>query len=669
MNTGENEQGLRAIIDFVRKGSILLLGLHYYIYCYLAFVQWGMVPAIVQRVLVNIAATPLFSHPLYTKGAVIGLLAISLFGTKGKKDEKATLATILSLLVIGLLLYWGAALLLYLVLPVSTLATLYISVTSIGYLALLSAGARLSRLIKLQLGKDIFNEINETFPQQEELIENEYSVNLRGRYRLKNKIRQMWINIQNPFRGTLLCGSAGAGKTFFVVRSWIEQHISKGYTMFLYDFKYDDLTKIAYNALLQNQSAYRIPPRFYVINFDDLSRSHRCNPLDPDMMTDITDAAEAARTILLGLNRDWIRRQGDFFVESPCNFLTAVIWFLRGYQGGRFCTLPHVIEMMSVHYDDLFPVLGTDPQCDVFLNPFISAYLARANEQLEGQIASAKIGMARLSSPQLYWVMSGSEFTLDVNNPEAPKIVAMGNNPLKIQIYGALLSLYISRMLKLVNRKNQQKCSLIFDEYPTIYAPLDTCLATARSNLVSVLLAVQSTEQLRKDYGREQADVIINLPGNILCGQTFGDTAKVLSERFGKIVQTRDSVSINRQDTSVSHNTQLDYAVPPSRISALSSGEFVGMVADNPNTPVKLKTFHCNIINDPQAISTQEAAYQPLPIVREVSILEVQENYIQIKNDIAQLIATEIDRIRKDPQLAHLLFIKPEDELPSVPGS
>ncbi|PWV47114.1 conjugal transfer protein MobC [Chitinophaga sp. S165] len=662
MQTGENEQGLRAIIDFVRKSSIILLGLHFFIYCYAAFVQWGLVPSIVERVLSNIARAAIFKEPIYTKAAVIGLLALSLLGIKGKKDEKASVSTIIALLVFGMLLFWGAAWLLYFPVPVTQLAIGYMLVTSSGYLLLLSGGARLSRLIKLQLGKDIFNELNETFPQQEELIENEYSVNLRGRYRFKSAQRQMWINIQNPFRGTLLCGSAGAGKTFFVVRSWIEQHISKGYTMFVYDFKFDDLSKIAYNALLQYQGVYKVQPKFYVINFNDLSRSHRCNPLDPDMMTDITDAAEAARTILLGLNRDWVRRQGEFFIESSINFVTAVIWFLRGYQGGKFCTLPHVIEMMSVHYDDLFPVLGTDPQCDVFLNPFISAYLSRAMEQLEGQIASAKIGMARLSSPQLYYVMSGSEFTLDVNNPEAPKIVCMGNDPLKIQIYGAVLSLYISRMLKLVNRKNQHKCSLVFDEYPTIYAPLDTCLATARSNLVSTLLAVQSTEQLRKDYGREQADVIINLPGNVICGQTFGDTAKVLSERFGKIVQLRDSVSINRQDTSVSHNTQLDYAVPPSRISALSSGEFVGMVADNPATPVKLKTFHCQIINDPDTIKAQEAAYEPLPKVREVSFLEVQQNYAQIKNDIAYMIENEIDRIRKDPTLAHLLFIKPEEE-------
>ncbi|OMP80078.1 conjugal transfer protein MobC [[Flexibacter] sp. ATCC 35208] len=661
MQTGENEQGLRAIIDFVRKGSVVLLGLHYYIFCYKAFLIWGLVPDLVKRVLFNIASSGLFSRPYYSKLAALGLLALSLIGSKGKKDEKIQVSAIITFLLSGLLLYGGSALLFYLDLDVAPLATSYIIVTSLGYILVLTGGARLSRLIKLQLAKDIFNEVNETFPQQEELIENEYSVNLPGRYRLKNKVRPMWINIQNCFRGTLLCGSAGAGKTFFVVRSWIQQNISKGYTMFLYDFKYDDLTKIAYNALLKYKSAYKIPPKFYVINFDDLSRSHRCNPLDPDMMEDITDAAEAARTILLGLNRDWVRKTGDFFVESPINFLTAVIWFLRKYQDGRYCTLPHAIELMSMPYDDLFPVLGTESTTEALLNPFISAYLNRATEQLEGQIASAKIGLARLSSPQLYYVLSGDEFTLDVNNPKEPKIVAMGNNPLKIQIYGAVLSLYITRMLKLVNRKNQQKCSLIFDEYPTIYAPLDTLLATARSNLVSTLIAVQSTEQLRKDYGKDQADVIVNLPGNIICGQTFGDTAKVLSERFGKIVQTRESVSINRTDTSVSHNTQLDYAVTPSKISSLSSGEFVGMVADNPSTPVKLKTFHCHIINDPAAIKAEEDNYKPLPKIRDISVLEIQNNYIQIKNDIALLIESEIERIRQDPNLAHLLFVKPDE--------
>lgn len=664
MSTGENEQGLRAIIDFVRKGSVVALILHFYIYCYAAFDQWGLTAAILRQVLIQLSGAGLFHHMLYSKLFALGLLIISLMGAKGKKDEKIIPATIFAFLLSGLLLYFLSGLLFYMHLPIEPLAICYIIFTSTGFMLILSGGARLSRLIKLQLNKDIFNELNETFPQEERLLQNEYSINLPGKYKLKGKIRDMWINIINPFRGLMVIGSPGSGKSYFVIRHIITQHIKKGFTLFLYDFKFDDLTKIAYNTLEQNKHCYDITPSFYVINFDDLSHTNRCNPLEPETMEDITDASEAARTILLGLNRDWIKKQGDFFVESPINFLSAVIWFLRKYKNGQYCTLPHVIELMQAQYDDLFPVLSTEPEIEVLVNPFISAYLNKAMEQLEGQIASAKIGMARLSSPQLYYVLSGAEFTLDINNPEDPKIVSMGNNPQKIQIYGAVLSLYITRVIKLVNKKGKQKCSLIFDEFPTIFFNgMDSLIATARSNKVATTLAVQDYSQLKKDYGREQAEVIMNIIGNVISGQVSGETAKGLSDRFGKIVQTRENLSINRQDTSVSHNSQLDAAIPASKIAALSSGEFVGMVADNPDEIIKLKTFHCEIQNSHAAIKAEEDNYKPLPKIRDITAIEVQSNYIKIKNEVDDIIEQELERIRKDPNLAHLLFVKPENPM------
>lgn len=417
--------------------------------------------------------------------------------------------------------------------------------------------------------------------------------------------------------------------------------------MFLYDFKYDDLSKLAYNKLLAYQNNFAVKPKFYVINFDDLSRTHRCNPLDPEGMEDITDATEASRTIMMGLNRDWIKKQGDFFVESPINFLTAVIWYLRRYQGGKYCTLPHVIELMQADYDKLFAVLREEEEIKVLINPFISAYQNKAMAQLEGQIASAKIGLARLSSPQLYYVLSGNDFTLDVNNPLEPKVVCVGNNPQKLQVYGAVLSLYISRMIKLVNRKSQLKSSLVFDEFPTIYFNnMDSLIATARSNKVATTLAVQDFSQLKKDYGSEQAEVIIGIVGNIISGQVTGDTAKKLSENFGKIMQDRESKSINSSDISISRSTQMDYAIPASKIAALSSGEFVGIVADTPDQKIRLKMFHCEIQNDHEAIAKEETGYKPIPIVENVSYADVIENYSKIKSDVEWLLEEECKKIR-----------------------
>ncbi len=363
-------------------------------------------------------------------------------------------------------------------------------------------------------------------------------------------------------------------------------------------------------------------------------------------MHDITDATESARTILLGLNREWIKKQGDFFVESPINFVTAVIWYLRKHNNGRYCTLPHVIEMIQVDYDELFPVLNTEPEIQVFLNPFITAYQNDAMEQLEGQVASAKIVLSRLASPQLYWVLSGKDFTLDINNPSHPKIVCMGNNPEKQQIYGAVLSLYISRLVRIVNKKDQLPCSLVFDEFPTIFFNhMDSLIATARSNRVATTLAMQDFSQLRKDYGKEQADVIVNITGNIISGQVMGETAKQLSERFGKIMQDRESLSINRNDTSISRSSQLDSAIPPSKISSLSSGEFVGMVADNPDEKIKLKMFHCEIQNDTDELNRELKRFKPIPKISDVTTQQVMDNYFQVKLDIKMLIEQEVYQV------------------------
>lgn len=643
MNTGEDIQGLRKIIDFTRLLSLFILSIHFYISCYTAFQHWHWTAQITDRLIMNISKTGLFIGMVKPKLAALLLLVVSLIGAKGKKDEKIRKDTITIYLGAGLLLYFISVLCFYLQTTATIIAACYIGITSLGYLLVLTGGGRLSRLLKLNVQKDIFNNENETFPQEERLLENEYSINLPARYNLKGKIRKSWINFINPFRGLLVVGTPGAGKSYFVIRHVIDQHLKKGFSMFIYDFKFDDLTRIAYNKLIKYRQYYKVKPKFYLINFDDLSRTHRCNPLDPQSMDDITDATEASRTILLGLNREWIKKQGDFFVESPINFLTAIIWYLRKYEDGRYCTLPHVIELMQAEYEELFPILKEQEEIKVLVNPFISAFQNKAKEQLEGQVASAKISLARLSSPQLYYVLSGNDFTLDINNPAAPKIVCMGNNPQKLQTYGAVLSLYISRVIKLANRKNQLKSSLIFDEFPTIYFNnIDSLIATARSNKVATTLGIQDYSQLKKDYGREQAEVIMNIVGNIISGQVTGDTAKQLSERIGKIMQERNSVSINSNDTSISKSSQLDYAVPASKISGLSSGAFVGMVADNPDEKIELKVFHSEIQNDHAAIKAEEEQYIAIPEINKVTPLDIQENYKMIKADIENLIEKEI---------------------------
>ncbi|WP_226332159.1 YWFCY domain-containing protein [Echinicola marina] len=539
MATGENTQALSKILELTRKASLAVLMIHLYLELPILFDRWGLVKPLWDNFIQKVGELPFLGNTLYAKSLSLGLLFISHMGAKGKKDIKVKWSSALICLFLGGNLFLFSNYWRRLTMDPLTLEFSYGISMIIGYLMVLWGGGRLSRFLKDQGSKGVFNRENETFPQEERKLVNAYSINLPAKYQLKNKIRNSWINIINPFRALLVLGTPGSGKSYFVIRHVITQHIAKGFSMFVYDFKYDDLSRIAYNALIKNKGAYKILPSFYTINFDDLEHSHRCNPLEPSTMLDITDASESSRTIMMGLNREWIKKQGDFFVESPINFLTAVIWFLKKYQKGKFCTLPHVIEMMQVDYDKLFSVLRTEPEIEVLINPFVSAYLQGAAEQLEGQIASAKITMARLSSPQLYYVLSESEFTLDINHPKEPKVVCMGNNPQKQQVYGAVLSLYISRITKLVNQKGKLKSSLIFDEFPTIYFNgMDNLIATARSNKVATCLGVQDYSQLKKDYGSQAVESrdwgIVNWEGSSVRGLR-GDIEGTSRRRGGNV--------------------------------------------------------------------------------------------------------------------------------------
>lgn len=662
------EDDLRAlgkIMDFLRAVSIILAIMNVYWYCYEAMRMWGVTIGVVDRILINFNRTGgLFHSILYTKLFSLLLLALSCLGTKGVKAEKMSWNRIWTVLTVGFFLFflnWWI-----LLLPISNLgnATLYIFTMTAGYICLLMGGLWMSRLLKHNLMEDVFNNENESFMQETKLMENEYSVNLPTRFYYKKKWQRGWINVVNPFRATIVLGTPGSGKSFAVVNNYIKQQIEKGYSMYIYDFKFPDLSTIAYNHMMNHQNGYKVKPQFYVINFDDPRRSHRCNPIHPDFMSDISDAYESAYTIMLNLNKTWVQKQGDFFVESPIILFAAIIWYLRIYKNGKYCTFPHAIELLNRRYEDVFPILTSYPELENYLSPFMDAWQGGAMEQLAGQIASAKIPLSRMISPQLYWVMSASEFTLDINNPEEPKILCVGNNPDRQNIYGAALGLYNSRIVKLINKKGQLKSSVIIDELPTIYFKgLDNLIATARSNKVAVCLGFQDFSQLVRDYGDKEAKVVINTVGNIFSGQVVGETAKTLSERFGKVLQKRQSISINRQDVSTSINTQMDSLIPPSKISGLTQGMFVGSVSDNFTERIEQKIFHAEIVVDTDKVKREESHYQPIPIINDFKDTDgndcmkqaIQDNYNQIKEDVKQIVKDELERIANDENLKHLI--------------
>ena len=658
-------RALAKIMDFLRAVSILLVVIHLYWYCYEAVRLWGIDIGVVDRVLVNFDRTAgLFRSILYTKLFALVLLALSCLGTKGVKEEKITWARIWTVLAAGLVLFFLNWWILSLPLPVEANAAFYTASMAAGYVCLLMAGTWMSRLLRTNLMDDVFNVENESFMQETRLIENEYSVNLPTRFYYRKKWHDGYINVVNPFRASIVLGTPGSGKSYAVVNNFIKQQIEKGFSLYCYDFKYPDLSTIAYNHLMNHGDGYKVKPKFYVINFDDPRRSHRCNPIHPNFMEDITDAYESAYTILLNLNKTWVQKQGDFFVESPIILFASIIWFLRIYQDGKYCTFPHAIELLNRRYEDIFPILTSYPELENYLSPFMDAWQGGAAEQLMGQIASAKIPLSRMISPQLYWVMSDSEFTLDINNPDEPKILCVGNNPDRQNIYGAALGLYNSRIVKLINKKGKLKSAVIIDELPTIYFKgLDNLIATARSNKVAVCLGFQDFSQLKRDYGDKEAAVVMNTVGNIFSGQVVGETAKTLSERFGKILQKRQSITINREDKSTSINTQMESLIPASKISTLTQGLFVGAVADNYGERIEQKIFHCEIVVDAEKVKREEQAYRPIPVITDFTDADgndrmkemIQENYNRIKAEVRQIVADELQRIQSDPELQHLL--------------
>ncbi len=539
MQQEDDLRGLAKVMEFMRAISIIFVVINIYWFCYYALREWGINISVVDKILLNFDRTAgLFGNILYTKLFAIVFLALSCLGTKGVKEEKITWSKIYTFLTIGFILFFMNWWILYLPLPASATTGFYILTMVVGYLFLLVAGLWISRLLKNNLMDDVFNTENESFMQETRLLQSEYSVNLPTKFWYKKKEWKGWINVVNPFRASIVLGTPGSGKSHAVVNQYIKQQVEKGFSMYIYDFKFPDLSTIAYNHLLNNQLGYNKVSTFYVINFDDPSRSHRCNPINPSFMEDISDAYESSYTIMLNLNKTWVQKQGDFFVESLIILFAAIIWYLRIYKEGKYCTFPHAIEFLNKRYEDIFPILTSYPELENYLSPFMDAWLGGAADQLQGQIASAKIPLSRMISPQLYWVMSGDEFTLDINNPDDPKVLVVGNNPDRQNIYGAALGLYNSRIVKLINKKGQLKSSVVIDELPTIYFKgLDNLIATARSNKVAVLLGFQDFSQLTRDYGDKEAKVVMNTVGNIFSGQVVGETAKTLSDRFGKVLQ------------------------------------------------------------------------------------------------------------------------------------
>ncbi|WP_430815914.1 type IV secretory system conjugative DNA transfer family protein [Carboxylicivirga sp. RSCT41] len=600
MSHSEGTQLIR-LHEAFRFISYLLLLLSFYLTCMDFFIAHNLYLEELGFVVEKLLRLHFLSELVPSKLLTLVVLLITCLGTKAQKQPELTVTLIVLQILSGLVFYWASLWFL----PRQPLAYM---ISSLVAFVMVNVGFdNVSKLISVNLMKDRFNTGNESFLQDEVLRSNEWSVNLCSEYIYNNKVRQGWINVVNPFRATMVIGTPGSGKSFGVVQPFISQHLRKGFSMCVYDFKYPDLSSLAYTQYLRGKvNGYQpVHTRFCVINLDDISKSQRCNPLAPELMDSPIDAFEASRTVLYNLNREWIRKQGEFFSESAVTFFAAVIWFLKRYEDGKYCTLPHAIELLQLDYDELFEIMATEQDVVNIINPFINAHQRGASEQLEGQLGSLKIAISKIITPEIYWICSGNDFTLDINNPEHPKVLCLANNPLRIEIYGAVLSLFITRMLKIINKKGQRPSSLIFDELPTIYfRGLDTLIATARSNKISSLLGIQTIDQLVRDYGKEAANAILTNIGNVFSGQATGETARYIQSRMGKVLQERQSLSINRATQSSTISTQMDYLVPEGKIATLPQGYMVGQVADSFEQPITRKSF--NALIKPRTINIKK---------------------------------------------------------------
>ena len=580
--------------------GVLILLLNLYYYAHPLWKEAGLSWHMLDNLCISLSRSPLFSHSLKTKIAALVLISLGMLSRSSKARE-------VDLKIIALVGVISAACY-FIPFPRHGIYVIFTIIGAVGLVWVVSMIARRET-------KAIINDDNETFPQCQEKIENENSINLPMVYQYQQKMHKGWINVVNPFRGILVLGSPGSGKSYSVYEPFIDQMMAKGYAMCVYDYKYPTLSKNVYNKLLQYQHRFPVKPEFCVLNFDDPMHSLRANPTHPIYIESQADCAEIAELIMLNINKV-AREKNDFFTESSKALLDGTFWYLRTHEDGKYCTFPHAIEFLNQDYRKVIAMLVSDPDVKTKISSFADAFEAGANDQLQGMIASTRIPLGKFTSRNLYWVMTGDDFNLAINDPEHPKVLCIGNNPDRELIYGTCIALYTSRMFKQINHQGRNKCAVLLDEMPTVYLPgLDKILNTCRSNGVVFVVGGQDVSQFYRDYGKKEADVLINTPGTTFIGQVNGESAKTMSQVFGKLDRVRESESIGRSNDSVSISMQEKEIMPARKIETLSTGTFFGRVADTHSDKIERKLFCAEIQRDNEAVAAEKKRWVDIPVM------------------------------------------------------
>ncbi|WPU97131.1 type IV secretion system DNA-binding domain-containing protein [Mucilaginibacter sabulilitoris] len=599
-----------------------------------------------------------FKSALNSKLLILLLICLIAVGTLSRKDKDIKpRQAIIYPLSSGLFLFFGSLWFCgkngELVLPLTSWYDIGYSCSALsGAILIHLAMDNISKIISSAVGKDKWNLEQESFMQSKRVRLSPASVNIPMLFYYRHKIHQGWINLDNIFRGTLLIGTPGAGKSFGVVAPFIRQLMAKEFTLCVYDFKYPDLARITYyHYLLARKQHPGKHPAFHVINLNEVERSRRINPLRRDFIQTLAEALETAEGLVEALKKGDKSGGGSdqFFTQSAINFLAACIYFFSRYADGKYSTLPHVLAFLNCSYEEIFNALFSEPELGSLLSPFTNAYKAKAFNQLEGQIGTLKIFISRMATKETFWVFSGDDFNLKISDPQQPGILVLANDPGTQNINSACYSLVINRLCRLINSRGNLPCGLIIDELPTLFIHrIENLIATARSNKVAVLIGLQELPQFHQQYGKETATTIAAVVGNILSGAVRNkETLEWLERLFGKVKQTGESLSIDRTKTSVSISEKMEPLIPAGKIAALKAGELVGLIAggrsSSYNGKFESSAVNCRVNLDLKAIAQEERQYQPTPVFynflgKKEQVL--QRNFQRINQEVESIIAT-----------------------------
>ena len=715
----EESKEIQSLYKIFRMSVYISIGIEFFMYA-LDPVALDYMNGILVTFHEKLRTIPIYNNIVLSKLTTLVLLCVASMGTKAKKNlEFNAKKMVIIPLSCGLVMVIASIIIFYIEgqtrwYHIRSTTWIYMAPSLYGVMMMNVALDNISKFFKDGLIKDKFNFENESFKQMENKDENRYSVNIPMRYYYRGKFRHGFVNIVNPFRGTFVVGTPGSGKTFSVIEPFIRQHSEKGFAMVVYDYKFPTLATKLYYQYRKNQHLDKVPEgcQFNIINFVNIEYSRRVNPIQQKYIPNLAAASETAETLLESLQKGKKDSGGadQFFQTSATNFLAACIYFFVNYDKkpydedgnelvaeyktdkdtlhrkltgrvfkdntmqekvqpafwlGKYSDMPHVLSFLNHSYEEIFEVLKTDPEVYPLLASFVTAFENKAMDQLEGMIGTLRVQISRLATKEAYWVFSGDDFDLKVSDPKHPSYLLIANDPDMESIIGALNAMILNRLVTRVNSGMGKNVpvSIIADELPTLYFhKIDRLIGTARSNKVAVTLGFQELPQLEADYGKTGMQKIITTNGNIIAGSARAkETLDWLSnDIFGKVVQMKKGVTIDRDKTSINYNENVDSLVPAAKISDLPTGWICGLTARDftetktgrdgsmniqESKEFETAKFFCKTNFDMEKIKEEEADYKnyPIPKYYEFESTDARErvlyaNFEHINQEVKEMV-------------------------------